>query len=154
MESNSEQEQVDAKTEALFLALGRGDVAAAATLIEQGADVNAKSSTGWTPLMFASLFGWVELAKMMLDRGADPNAETFGSNEISSTTVLLLAIGNSRVETIRLLLQRGVNVNATNSVGRTALSAARKHARAPSQKATMQEVIALLLAAGAEDISS
>jgi ankyrin repeat protein len=41
-------------------------------LVESGADVNAKGSYGWTPLIWASRNGHVRVARALLDLGADP----------------------------------------------------------------------------------
>lgn len=40
-------------------------------LVESGADVNAKGSYGWTPLIWASRNGHVRVARALLDLGAD-----------------------------------------------------------------------------------
>lgn len=45
-------------------------------LITQGADVNAKESSGWTALMFATMLGETEIVKILLDAGAEVNSKT------------------------------------------------------------------------------
>jgi hypothetical protein len=50
---------------------GRKDVAL--FLIEHGADVNARSTNGSSPLMMAAREGQEELAQVLLGRGADPS---------------------------------------------------------------------------------
>jgi ankyrin repeat protein len=45
-------------------------------LIEAGADVNAVQQAGFTPLHAAAMTGQLELAKLLLDRGADRGAKT------------------------------------------------------------------------------
>lgn len=43
-------------------------------LLEAGADVNAKDKGGHTPLHWACITGRVDVARLLLDHGADPNA--------------------------------------------------------------------------------
>jgi uncharacterized protein len=53
---------------------GRGDEAVVRRLVEAGADVNAPSDGGWTPLHLAASRGSVALVDYLLSRGADPHA--------------------------------------------------------------------------------
>ena len=43
------------------------------TLLERGAEVDAVSPNGSTPLMMAAQYGSEDSVKLLLDRGADPN---------------------------------------------------------------------------------
>lgn len=43
-------------------------------LLDAGADLEAKSSSGATALMFASAAGYTDVVKLLLARGADANA--------------------------------------------------------------------------------
>ena len=45
-------------------------------LIEHGADVNARSKRGFTPLLFAARSGALEVARLLLAAGAAVNAVT------------------------------------------------------------------------------
>jgi ankyrin repeat protein len=44
-------------------------------LLDNKADVNAKSKKGWTPLHFVALTGDKEIAELLLSRGADVNSK-------------------------------------------------------------------------------
>ena len=54
-------------------AVRQGHVAATLALIEGGADINATSGDLTSPLLMATLNGQWDLAKVLLDHGADPN---------------------------------------------------------------------------------
>ncbi len=59
---------------ALHFAARQGSTAAAHALIARGADVNLRSpGDATTPLLMATLNGHLDLAKYLLDHGADPN---------------------------------------------------------------------------------
>ena len=61
-------------TTMLHVASGLGLSAMADLLIANDADVNAKDSAGWTPLMLAANEGHAEICKQLLDAGAVWNA--------------------------------------------------------------------------------
>jgi ankyrin repeat protein len=74
----------------------------AATHIGKGADVNAKTSTGWTPLMEAAETGDVASAKLLLEKGADVNAKAG-----KKTTALRLAKQRKNDELVKTLQAAG-----------------------------------------------
>jgi ankyrin repeat protein len=53
-------------------ALANGHAEIAALLIERGADVEARASAGWAPLLYAAYNNLPETARLLLARGADP----------------------------------------------------------------------------------
>ena len=68
----------------------------------QGADVNARTSDGLTPLMLAAKNGRTEIiTALLLDQGADVKAKTD-----YDTTALMLAAQNGHTETVALLSDR------------------------------------------------
>jgi hypothetical protein len=76
--------------------------------------VNAKGQDGWTPLMYAALYGNVESATLLLDRGAPVNARNDAGG-----TALMYAVDD--VAKTKLLLERGADPNLRSGEGRTAL---------------------------------
>jgi ankyrin repeat protein len=118
-------------------ALRRGDVAEFKRLLTGNPEaVNRKGQGGWTPLMYAALYGGADEVRLLLDKGVDAKAR----NEAGGTA-LLYAIDSP--EKTALLLARGAEVNARSGEGRTALLIA---AGRPGSSA----VVKLLLEKGAD----
>lgn len=68
-------------------------------LVEHGADVNTKSSEGGdTPLIFAARKGHVDLARLLLQKGADISAKDNAEND-----ALFYAEKNGHVEIAEML---------------------------------------------------
>jgi ankyrin repeat protein len=143
----------------------------ARTLLEQGADPNARLerlppyrakldrgndtlfNAGTTPFLRAAKAGDVPAMQLLLEHGADPTL----SPERNGINPLMAAAGlgtteqdtagrykteAASIEAIRLLLDRGLDVNATDRRGRTALHGAALQG--------YDEVIRFLAANGAE----
>ena len=118
-------------------------------LLDGGANVNARTTevpparrfimglgdlswvdfTGQTPFVRAALSGDITVMRLLLDKGADPNIPT-----LSDTTALMAAAGvnwvvaqtyteskESQTGAVKLCLEKGANVNATNTMGLTAI---------------------------------
>jgi len=87
-------------------------------LLEGGADPRAKSTGGFTPLLFAARHGDTASARLLLDAGVDVNeAARDGS------TALVLAAASRREDVAILLVERGADPNAAGA-GYTALHTA------------------------------
>src|SRR5262249_17153801 len=78
-------------------------------LVERKANVNAVSLlTGRTPLLIASgRPGAANVVKMLLEKGADPKAR-----DKDGVTTVIRAAFNGDPETMKMLIARGVDVNA------------------------------------------
>ena len=100
--------------------------------------LESHSSDGWTPLHLAAFFGHPELAKALLNRGAQIEARSTNSMQ---NTPLHAAAAGAHLSTIELLLVQGADANARQHGGWTAL-----HAAAQTGNRPMAE---LLLAHGA-----
>ncbi len=74
--------------------------------------VQARSHDGWTLLHMASYFGHPEVARLLLDRGADAMARS--ANDLGNTP-LHSALAGRRYDVARLLLDRGAGVDARNA---------------------------------------
>jgi outer membrane protein assembly factor BamB len=91
----------------LHEAARKGDVNLVKSLLDRGADVNAKARYDVTPLMAACDRGNIELVKLLIERGADVNAE----DSFYHATPLGWAIQNNHVEVAKLLIQKGAKTD-------------------------------------------
>ena len=99
-----------------------GDTVKLKQLIDQGADVNAKTDKGTTALMWAAYQDHVEFVKVLIDSGVDVNEKTK-----DGWTALMDAAIEGHAEMLKILIDAGADVNAIQKDGNTASTwAARK----------------------------
>jgi len=89
-----------------------GDAAVIKRLLDAGANAGAPGKDGETPLMVVARGGNVEAARLLLDHGADVNAQEAWRGQ----TALIWAAAQKQPEMVRLLLKRGANANARSMV--------------------------------------
>jgi ankyrin repeat protein len=82
------------------------------------------SFDGWTPLHLAAFFGGYEAAQLLINRGADVDAQS--SNPLSNMPIHAAAAGN-RTNMVMLLLEHGANPNVRQGGGWTPLHQAADH---------------------------
>jgi ankyrin repeat protein len=103
----------------------QGSLAAAKTaevLIKRGANVNVVAKDGSTPLYKAVLNNKVEMARLLLRHGANPNAIiTKSQNSLSPLAVAVSIGGYGDVAMVELLLAHGANANVVGTAGTTPL---------------------------------
>ena len=84
-------------------------------------DPNIKNVEGGnTALIFTTNCGYYNIAKLLLDHGADPNIQ----NEYGYTALIYTSL-HGYLDIVKLLLEHGADVNIQNEVGNTALHLAR-----------------------------
>lgn len=109
-------------TRTLFRAAEQGDLAAARTAIAAKADLEARNERKRTPLIVATKAKQTEVAILLLEAGADPNAK----DDINDSAFLYAgAEGYSKI--LRATLRYGAKVKSTNRFGGTALIPASEH---------------------------
>jgi uncharacterized protein len=130
-----------------MLAAGRNDTEELKALIDEGANIEAVDSSGWTALMYAMCANSSVPAQLLLKAGADPNqASPHGDTALMASaadgswdsdlvaagakmnaqnndgqTALMFLAGRDEVEEIHDALKAGVDVGLKDKMGRTAL---------------------------------
>ena len=102
-------------TTSLMLAAHSGDAAKVKTLLEGGANINARDYYGWTPLRYAVRQGNKEAVEALLDAKADINLASE-----SQRTPLMSAVANELDEMATILVKRGADVKLADEDGLTA----------------------------------
>ena len=81
------------------------------------------NTSGMTSLLWACQSGHLEIARLLLQRGALLNS----TRALCGKTPLMLAAMKGHVAIVRLLLERGALTHLVNHAGRTARNLAAKH---------------------------
>ncbi|KAK5063148.1 hypothetical protein LTR84_005224 [Exophiala bonariae] len=98
---------------ALSRACNANDLASAqAKFAERPQDLNLADNAGNTPLQIASLMGFEDIVKFLLESNADVD-----TRNIDKETPLIDAVENGHLEVVRLLLQHGANPRLGNAKG-------------------------------------
>jgi ankyrin repeat protein len=101
--------------------------------------VDERSPDGFSALHLAAFFGRPEVARLLLDRGADPNLWATGGLHVRP---LHSAVAGGHEEVARLLVEAGADVGAAQDGGYTPLMGAAQNGSAGT--------VALLLERGAD----
>jgi hypothetical protein len=97
----------------LNLAIRNGKTVVAKSLVELGADLEAKDASMRTPLMNAWLYGNFEMVKQLLESGSDWRA----TNAINDTWITL-AQKSKNTDIVMLLVEKGATLRSMSSAGR------------------------------------
>ena len=86
----------------LWEAARKGDAATVQSLLDRGADVNARFRYGTTALFKAAERGHTEVVKLLLARGADVSVK----DTFYGATAMTWALDNKHIEVVRALLEK------------------------------------------------
>jgi ankyrin repeat protein len=162
-------------TAALLRAAADGDADRVAIALRDGASIESVDDRGRTPLLLASAADHLEVARLLVVLGADPDAQddqkdsawlvTGVTGSVEMLEILLpahpdLALRNrfggvsiipaserGHVDYVRRVVSTGINVNHVNDLGWTAMLEAIVYGDGTQR---YQEIIGILLAAGAD----
>jgi ankyrin repeat protein len=161
MGADTDAEQACYTTTPLYVAVAQDDLEIAKLLLNAGANPNAQNADGWHPMQHAQS---IEMAQLLLAHGADLNLRDDGDadalqdqhdpevaafliesgaqvNPSHASPPLWRAADKSDLPMMRLLIDKGANVNGATSWGKTALMETAEHSFVEGMK--------LLLEAGA-----
>lgn len=111
-------------TQKLFDAVVKGNIEQVKAALSEGADINYKDKReGNTPLIWAAHGGHIEIARLLIQKGADVNAVTS-----SGGTPLIYAAKFGNVEIVKLLLETGAKMDARED-GKSAVEWARTYGK-------------------------
>ena len=109
-------------TPSLHKAVREGDADRVRKLLDAGADVNGRNSSKavkllrggtplqWTSLHYAAYYGHLEIAEILISRGADLDAD-----DPYYSTPLYLAVEEGHPEVVEFLISKGAKVNVKSS---------------------------------------
>jgi len=104
----------------LFGCIESGDSDALRSVIIQGRSLEVRNRDGDTPLLYATLIGNVDAARILLEHGADVDAQ----NLKNGVNALQIAAFIGSEELARLLLEMDADPSIKNAYGKTALQLA------------------------------
>ncbi|XP_035703978.1 ankyrin repeat domain-containing protein 17 isoform X5 [Folsomia candida] len=106
------------KNTALTLACFQGRHEVVSLLLERKANLEHRAKTGLTPLMEAANGGYVEVGRVLLEKGADVNAPPVPATR---DTALTIAADKGHFRFVEMLLGAAANVEVRNKKGCTPL---------------------------------
>ena len=110
--------------QAFFDACHSGNLLLFSLRLVEGININGSTSDGHTALMMATEGGQFQIARLLIEVGADVNARRGGAGDLSGWTALMSAARRGQLEIARLLIENGARVDCATVIGCTALMVA------------------------------
>ena len=110
--------------QAFFDACHSGNLLLFSLRLVEGVNINGSQADGHTALMMAAEGGQFQIARLLIEVGADVNARRGGAGNLSGWTVLMSAARRGQLEIARLLIEKGARVDCVTVIGCTALMVA------------------------------
>jgi ankyrin repeat protein len=103
----------------LFIsAIQHSDLTSVRNLVsKENFDINASEERGWTPLMWISAFGDLDLVQILIDKGSNVNQIAWGGR-----TPVAIAALNHHDDIVKLLVKKGAEINHVDDRGFTVFS--------------------------------
>lgn len=95
-----------------------GDKEKVAKLLSRGVSADAPDPSGTAPLVKALKMNHYDVAKLLIENGADPNV----TDPSTGLPAILLAAKNKKLDLMQLFIAKGADVNLSHKDGFTALS--------------------------------
>jgi ankyrin repeat protein len=116
--------------DALYQAAGDGDASLVSRLLDSGIDVNARTSNSSYALNNAAVENHVEVVRLLLARGADPNVQ---NGQGDTPLICATKYAGGHAATVKVLVEAGTDLAITDGKGNTALD----YAKAKEQRAAI-----------------
>ncbi|XP_014677172.1 PREDICTED: putative ankyrin repeat protein RF_0381 [Priapulus caudatus] len=140
LEAGANPNVTDTKSGAtpLMMAVSKGEEAMVQMLLSHGTDANAADWQAHTSLHHAACVGRLDIVRLLLEAGADPNVD----DAESGVTPLMWAVSKGEETVVQMLLSHGADANAADWQAHTSLHHAACFDRL--------DIVRLLLEAGAD----
>lgn len=102
----------------LTTAIRTSNTFCAKQLINSGVDLNKKNNAGYTPLMLAGAYQNIEIIKLLIKKGANPDI----TNSYGCTALILQCETHCNEEIIKLLINAGTNIHINPKMADSSIS--------------------------------
>ena len=100
-------------------AISNGDINRVKWFLAIGEDVNHMTSNGWTVLAIAAFANQIDVAKLLIEKGANVNQQL--SSDQQGAYAVQAAIIKGHYNMVNYLIKEGANINAISGTGETSL---------------------------------